>query len=166
MIKTLLILTLGLTFWSCNQNDRTINLEKIIFHTSVCYGSCPTYHLQVDSNKRIKLFAEQVFKNDPHITFELDSSKMGYFIGIVSDTTYNKLTNNLQNVGLKTLEFDGANCCDASIKTIIIYYDKRRKYLQSMFPPEKANKLISTLYEICETSKLERTNEKFEIEYE
>lgn len=91
---------------------------------------------------------------------------MGYFIGVVSDTSYNRLTNNLQNVGLKTLEFDGANCCNASIKTIIIYYNNERKYLQSMFPPEKANELISTLNEICETSKLEMTAEKFEIEYE
>lgn len=162
MKKLLLISIAILTLFSCIQTDNTFKLEKIIFHTSVCFGACPVYHLQVDKDKNIKLYAEKNFQKD---TFNvIDTARTGYFTGTVSDTSFNKLITQLQTIGLDTLEFDGATCCDGSLKTIIIYYDGKRKYLKSMFPPEKAKPLIATLYEICQTPNLRKTEEKFDIE--
>lgn len=136
------------------QISKAFKFEKIIFHTTLCFGNCPTYHLQVDNDKKIKLYAEDVYKNDS--TIQRDKAKIGYFTGTVSNILFIKLTNALKKIGLDTLEFNGETCCDNSVITIIVYYNGKRKYLKSMFPPAKAHKLISTLYEICETSKLQR----------
>lgn len=167
MKRIIIITSIISILFGCGQSDKNVKLDKIIFHTSMCFGTCPTYHLQVDNNREIKLYAEQVYKNPQDFgSFETDTTKTGYFVGIVADTTFRKLTNELSNIGLDTLEFDGASCCDGSLITIIIYYNGKRKFLKSMFPPDKANKLIGTLYDICETSKLTRTTEKFKIEDE
>lgn len=147
----------------CNQGSK-LKLEKIIFHTSECFGVCPTYHLEVDGDKSLKLYAERVYKKDKGFSMETDTARTGYFTGSVQDTTFQKLMNELETIGLDSLEFDGRSCCDGSLKTIIVYYNGKRKFLRSMFPPDKADQLIAILYEISETSPLQRTGEKFEIE--
>jgi hypothetical protein len=164
-MKTIFLLTMVLTaLGNCNQANKKIKLEKIIFHTSECFGACPTYHLQVDGDKSLKLYAERVYRKDKGFSREQDTARTGYFTGSVSDTTFNKLLQELETVGLDTLEFEGPNCCDGSLKTIIVYYNGKRKFLKAMFPPEKAHPLIAVLYEICGNSKLQRTQKKFEIE--
>ena len=157
--------------YGCGQTDnkqtgKKHSFEKVIFHTTSCFGTCPTYHLQVDPNKQIKLFAESVYKNDKGFSFEQDTAKIGYFKGIADDSTFAILDKELKNIGLDTLEFDGASCCDGSLITIIVYYDGKRKFLKSMFPPDKANKLIGTLYGICDKSILKRATQEFDIENE
>lgn len=147
------------------QSDNKIKMEKIIFHTSMCFGNCPIYHLEVDQNKTFKLYAEKVYKDPTNFkSQEMDSSKTGYFVGNLDDVTYNKLITELNSVGLDSLKFDGPNCCDAQIKTLIVYYNGKRKYLKSMFPPQKAGNLISILYEICKSEKGQRTSKQFTIE--
>ncbi len=167
MKRIIVVTSISLILFGCGQSDKNVKLDKIIFHTSMCFGTCPTFHLQVDNNREVKLYAEEVYKNPNEFSsFEIDTTKTGYFIGIVADTIFRKLTNELNDLGLDTLEFDGASCCDGSLITIIVYYNGKRKFLKSMFPPYKAHKLIGTLYDICETSKLTRTTEKFNIEDE
>jgi len=147
------------------QSDNPIKLEKIIFHTSMCLGNCPIYHLEVDQNKTFKLYAEKVYKDPTNFkSQEMDSSKVGYFVGKLDAETYTKLITELNSVGLDSLKFDGPNCCDAQIKTLIVYYNGKRKYLKSMFPPQKASNLISILYEICKSGKGQRTSKQFTIE--
>lgn len=141
--------------------DKSIKLDKIIFHTTFCYGWCPTYHLQIDSNKQVKLFAEEVFKN---CNLEKDTSEMGYYTGYISDSTYNKLVENIQTCNLQTIEFADRLGMDGSIQTIIIYYNGKRKYMQSMFPPTIADNLIDFLYNICKNNSFNKTTEKFIIE--
>lgn len=165
MKKILLSLIVLISTTSCFKSDKSIAFEKIIFHTSMCFGTCPTYHLEVDEAKNMKLYSETVFSDKKGaFNYDLDQEKMGYFVGKVSDTTFIKLKNELNTIGLDSLNFDGSNCCDGSLKTIIIYYNGKRKYLKAMFPPEKADKLIYILKDICETPNLKRTNLKFDIE--
>jgi hypothetical protein len=171
MAKVFYILTILMLFFGCGQTDKKQtekrhSFEKIIFHTTGCLGTCPTYHLQLDANKQIKLFAETVYKNDQDFSIEEDAVKTGYFKGVANDSTFALLDNELKNIGLDTLEFDSASYFDVSLKTIIVYYDGKRKFLKSMFPPDKANKLIGILYDICEKSILTRTTRKFDIENE
>lgn len=137
--------------------------EKIMFHTSQCFGACPVYHLEVDGNKNVKLFAEEIFARggDMHAR---DSSKMGYFKGKADDAAFNKLVHEIETIGIDTLNFGDAHCCDGSLVTIIVYRNGKRKFMESMFPPERTKSLIAALYDICEKSKLERTEEKFTIE--
>ena len=147
------------------QSDDKIKFEKIIFHNSMCFGTCPIYHLEVDQNKTFKLYAERVYKDPTNFNSQkIDSTKTGYFVGKLDDATYYKLITELNSIGLDTLHFEGPNCCDVSIKTLIIYYNGKRKYLKSMFPPQKATNLISILYEICSSEKRQRTSKQFTIE--
>lgn len=163
-MRNILILSIFLPFFSIAQVGKGVKLGKIIFHTTECYGFCPVYHLEIDSNKNAKLFSEIAYKSGEKRSHIKDSSKIGYFQGRIADTTFKKLVNEIQTIGIDSLTFDGANCCDAPIKTIIIYYNNKRKYLQSMFPPNKARRLVSLLYEICSVNTFRPIHDKFEIE--
>uniref|UniRef100_UPI0037445DD3 DUF6438 domain-containing protein n=1 Tax=Chryseobacterium schmidteae TaxID=2730404 RepID=UPI0037445DD3 len=55
-------------------------------------ATCPTYYLEIKSDKTFQLFAEEVFKEDTSIfDFELDSSRMGYFKGKLDDANFQNL---------------------------------------------------------------------------
>lgn len=90
--------------------DTTIRFEKIIFHTTECFGTCPVYHLQVDKSKQVKLNAQVVYK--PRNGFQTDTASQGYFIGQLSDTTFEKLITAIQTCNLRTLKMNNALCCD------------------------------------------------------
>ena len=141
--------------------DTAFTFEKIIFHTTGCEGTCPTYHLSVDKDKKIELYSEIVYKASG---FNLDKAKIGYFKGSVSDTTFAKLLHELKNIGLDTLNFGDTKGYDGPIKTIIIYYNGKRKFFKAMFHSKNSNKLIQTLYEICRASDTKKVKRKFEIE--
>ena len=144
---------------------KTIQLEKIIFHSTDCFGNCPTHHLELNKDKSFKLFAEKVYNKDAApLSQDLDKSKMGYFTGQASDSSFNKLTHELNTIGLDTLSFAGPEYSDGPTITIIVYYDGKRKLFQSAFPSHRSRKLIETLYEICETKNMKGTDKKFEIE--
>lgn len=142
--------------------DTSIKFEKIIFHTTECFGTCPVYHLQVDNSKQIKLNAQVVYK--PRSGYQTDTASQGYFKGQLSDTTFGKLIKAIQSCNLRTLKMSNALCCDGSVSTIIIYFNGQRKYFKTMFPPTIANELIKTLYGICEEGGLVKSFGKFKIE--
>lgn len=165
MVRLIILIVSVLIFGACRQYEK-IKLEKIIFHSTRCFGSCPAYHAQIDSTRTLLLYSEYVDKT-PDINTDLnnpDTTEMGYFTGQVSDRQYNELVAELENVGPDNLDFDGRDCCDGSTKTIIIYYNGKRKFLKSMFPPREADKLISVLRQICESTVTQRTNQTFDIE--
>jgi hypothetical protein len=142
--------------------DTSIHFEKIIFHTTSCFGSCSTYHLQVDNQKKIKLYAERVHREGS--SFFLDSTKMGRYTGDLNDADYSKLIKELRTCNLRTLGFNDIECCDGSVITIIVYFNGQRKYLKSMVPPIIANDLISWLYHICSYETLKKTDSYFTVE--
>lgn len=164
MRKLILILIFVLTQFGCGKKANDIKFEKIIYHSSGCFGTCPTYHLEVLNDKNIKLYAETVYSGGRFTERMEDVEKMGYFVGELDNKTYEKLIKEINTIDIENLTFGEANCCDASLKTVIIYYNGKRKYLQSMFPPKNAQNLISILIEICKSSNLKRTSEKFNIE--
>ena len=162
--RPVMVILFILAFVGCRRYER-VKLEKIIFHNSRCFGSCPAYHFQIDSSKALLLYSEYMHNTDNQAGVnDPDTSKMGYFTGQVNDRLYGELVSELGNVGLDELQFDGANCCDGSTKTIIVYYNGKRKVLKSMFPPKEAGKLISLLRSIAETTNTQRTDKRFQIE--
>lgn len=166
MIKLVALLTLITTLSSeCTQSEKKTEFEKIIFHSSGCYGNCPTYHLELNGDKSFRLFAEKVYKKDAEpMSEDFDQSKTGYFTGQASDSSFQKLTSEIKAIGLDTINFAGPKYEDGAQITIILYKNGKRTFLQSAHPAIKTRKLIATLYEICETSNAKRTESKFEIE--
>lgn len=144
--------------------DTSIHFEKIKFHTTHCYGHCPIYHLEIDSSGNVRLHREMAYHEIKEGKYEVDSTAIGYYQGKLDQNTLSELVSAIQTCNLNTLEFDGADCCDGSIQTIIIYYNGRRKFLQSMFPPRMASRLIMKLLEISEKKDLKKIDEKFQIE--
>lgn len=155
------VLILLSTVFGCS--NQKIKLDRIIFHTSQCFGTCPVYHLEVKSDQTFKLFREVVYK--PGNFYQLDEAKNGYFVGRVNDSTFKKLNKISDSIRIDTLKFNNETCCDGTLITILASYNGNGKnYLRSMFPPANAAPLISVLYEICEQSNAKRVHEKFEIE--
>lgn len=162
-MKKILAICVILCMLSCKSAKDGFQFEKIAYHTSACFGHCPSYHMEITSNKAIRLKGDSISgrrMGNP------DNTRAGYFKGIAPDSTYNKLLKELRTIGLDTVKFDGPNCCDGSVQTLIIYYNGKRKYLQAMFPPDHALPLLATLRDIYSTAKFERTAQKFEIEYD
>lgn len=151
-MKKFLVISLLFLF---AQNARTQIFEKITFNTSYCFGSCPVYHLELKADKSFKLHAETVFLEKSK-TRELDSSKMGNFIGKLDQKTYDKFLVAFQQSDMCNLTFDGVKCCDGSLISMTVSYDGIQKELVSMFPPQQASTLINVLYEICKNSTMKR----------
>ena len=162
MIKKMLLpLFFLILLSSCKSAKTDFKFDKITYHTSACFGFCPVVHLEVNSDKTVRLHAEKIYSKSGG---GVDQSRIGYFTGIVADTTYDKLINELRTIGLDTLKFGGPDCCDGATKTIIINYNGKRKYLHAMFPPDSAFPLIAILNDIYSTGKFTRSASEFQLE--
>lgn len=96
-MKNTLLIVILFSFIGCTQENP--KFDKIIYKTTSCFGTCPTYYLQINSDKTFQLFAEEVFKDDFSIYgYELDSSKMGYFKGKLDDATFQNLNKKIQKI--------------------------------------------------------------------
>lgn len=160
-------------FFSCNnfqtEKKKTetekplVKFEKIVFHTSACYGMCDVQHLEINNDKKIRVFNERIYSIKNGVS-EINHSKMGYFKGTANDTSFNKLLKEFEKIKIDTLTFDEVNCCDGIIFTVIVYYDGKKKILQSMSPPETTINFLNTLWQIANTENLKKTETQFEIE--
>lgn len=162
MYKYLILLLLPL-FVSA---QKTKTFKKIVFHTSMCFGKCPVYHLQVENNRQVKLYTEHVYKQDTLMNVVEDSAKIGYFAGKINNELFNSLVTELQKLNLDSLKLNGPTCCDGSVISMIIYYKCKRKSGESMFPPEEMRPLIGILTQICQSPELKRSKKRFVIEKE
>ena len=41
------------------QNKTVFTFEKVILKTMMCLGTCPVYHLEINSDKQFKLLVEE-----------------------------------------------------------------------------------------------------------
>ncbi|MBD3583341.1 hypothetical protein [Flavobacterium selenitireducens] len=96
---------------------------------------------------------------------ETDSSRTGYFVGKLRPETFRKLSRQLYMADLDNITADDKLCCDGSVKTLIVYYNGKKKYIKSMFPPDELRDLLATLYGICEDENLLRTDKHFRLEH-
>ncbi len=150
-----------LTIIGCSSKKDTYKFEKIIFHSSRCFGSCPVINLQVKNDKSILLSRT---KNSAMSKLMDDTNKeeTESFKGTLNDELYQQLITELAKT--QDLNFDGPNCCDAPLKTLIVYQNGKRKEIETMFPPKEAQKLIGILYEISKLENLTKVTEKIDIE--
>lgn len=158
--KLLLLLFLIVNLYGCIQNKTNISFEKITLHTEMCLGTCPVYHLEINSDKQIKLFVEEFYIEE---SFEKDLSRIGYFTGKLSEKDFLYLMNLLEDIDFNENKTIENHCCDGSLKTISIYYNGKIKVIETMFPSEKTREIVSFLIDVCEKDQLIKTNEKFVI---
>jgi hypothetical protein len=162
-MKKIALIGIALALLSCKPAQDGFKFEKITYHSGPCFGACPSYHLEIRNDKTVLLKGDSLYNKRMG---NRDMSKVGYFTAKVVDSSYTKLVNALRNIGLDTLKFKGPNCCDAPMKTLIVYYNGKRKYLHAMFPPDHAHGLIATLNDIYSKTRFEPTARGFDIEYD
>ena len=154
---------LALTLGACRSAKESFAFEKIAFHSGPCFGVCPSYHLEIRNDRSVLLKGDSLYgKRGNH----QDLDRVGYFKGRIADTSYVRLLEDLRAIGLDTVQFKGPDCCDAPMKTLIVYYNGKRKYLRAMFPPDHARALLSTLTGIYKNTRFDRVGERFEIEFD
>jgi hypothetical protein len=141
--------------------DTTIKFKKIVYHTTHCFGTCPMINLEINEDGSFYFNAE--FQKE-YTYMQIDSLKTGRFNGRLDSEQLSELITILQTSNLKTLTFPERTGADGPTTTLIIYYNNRRKYLKSMFPPTIAEKIIEYLYLVTEKAKYERTDDIREIE--
>jgi hypothetical protein len=162
MARFIYFLMLISVMYGCKSNKPMF--EKIIYHTSQCFGTCPVYHLEVKDNKEVRLFAQTVYKHPENMLYQEDFEKEGFFVGKASNAAYERLDSIVQNIGLDTLKFEDITCCDGIVYTVIVYYNGEKKVFKSMSPPEAASDLIATLDDICRDRGLKRADKDFVLE--
>ena len=140
--------------------DPSIKLEKIIFHSSPCFGRCPVFDVEIDSNMLIYFKGHII--NDYHDSTLRPISEQ--FKGKLPDSTYKKLISLLQRCELKDLKYTPEHNTDAWGRTIIVYFNNQRKEISSTSPPMILTDLVNFFVHINNEVTLTATNENFEIE--
>jgi hypothetical protein len=155
------ILQIILVFISLNvfgQSKDAFKFDSIYFETSPkCFGWCPFYKMQIDSDRNIKLHSIIVYKKGTE--FDKDSTKQGRFVGVLSKKKYAQLLSILKSCNLETLSYYGENCCDAPYKTLVVNYNNKVKEIQIMHPKNELATLVIFLYEIIDKNKFRRTED-------
>lgn len=151
-----------LTAYQVQAQSAKIKLEKVVFHTGACFGSCPVLDAEVSCNRNVKFVAQTVFKAGSRS--ERDSSKMGSFTGKLSKAEFKMLERIVQDLNPDTLNVKEVTCCDAPVRTLIIYYNKgKRKYIHSMILPEELTPLIAYMEKLPEHATLKKSKQAIVI---
>ena len=168
---------------SCSTFQDQFQFEKLTLHINgkSCEGHCSSFQLQIDKNKQLLYYGEEVYKlvdslelvYDPidssikkysrSIYALHDSSRMGYFHGKISDSLYNKMVTRLEILGLDSLRTKGKECCDGVHKKLRVFYNNKQKYWETTFPSDSLQELFNILKEVALKSNLKRSNKTFEI---
>ena len=145
-------------------NDKTFMFDKLVFHTSSCFGSCPIINLEIASDRNIKI-------NRSYIKDRTESSKdfekSENFIGKIPEIEFKKLIELIIKSKITTLKDTKDNnmfCCDGAIKTIIVYHNGKRNYFKAMFEPKMVSELIKFLYQIGGKTEMEKASKEFKFE--
>ncbi|GAB3764826.1 DUF6438 domain-containing protein [Spirosoma pomorum] len=139
--------------------DTTLHFEKIIFHTTECFGTCSVFHTEIDSAKQLRQHTEILYRHARQ-----DTTGEGYFTGRIPDSIYHELVAAIQTSHLRNLQSDEILCCDAPVITMILYANGTRKSYQSMTPPIVAQHLVHVLYQTAGKNIGKRTKKPFTLE--
>lgn len=136
-----------------------IKFEKIVYHSSRCFGFCPQIDMEIDNNRNIVLHRD-FFKRKG----ETDSANTGNFKGTLSKEKYDELLHALDTADYNNWDFPDITCCDGVVTTLIIYSNGKRKYLKSMTPPENAAAFINFLKKLGTETTLPKTDDDISLE--
>jgi len=137
-------------------SDKTIVFEKLVYH-SIFSG--PTIALQIDSSKNL-------FMNYINTSWDgKDGLATGNYSAVLDDETYDELIYQLQNCNIRTLRFRDIKGADSPVISLIVYFNGKRKHLESIAPPRISADLVSFIvWRLCNYAKLKPTNDKKKVE--
>ncbi len=151
---------------SCASKKNEGKFEKIIFHTSKCFGTCPEYHLELNQKKEIKLYVEKAYQKR-----KIDTVKIGYYKGKLDNETYSEFISLIEKIDIEKSgiiepkqEPNTIILKEGSQLSLILYTNKQRKPIIYIYPAGHWEKLMNFVYKIANDDKLIKTKEKLEIE--
>lgn len=151
---------------SCASKKSDNGFEKIIFHTSKCFGTCPEYHLELNKKKEIKLFIEKAYNKRA-----IDSLKIGYYKGKLDNEKYSELISLIEKIDLEKSgiiepirEPNIIVLNEGSQLSIILYIKNQRKPMIYIYPAGHWKKLMSFVYKISSSENLTKINKELQIE--
>ena len=151
---------------SCASKKNDRKFEKIIFHTSKCFGTCPEYHLELNQKKEIKLYIEKAYQKRI-----LDTLKIGYYKGKLNKETYSELLSLIEKIDIEksssiepVRESKTTILKEGSQLSLILYSNKLRKPIIYIYPVGLREKLMNYVYKIVNDNNLNKTKEKLDIE--
>jgi len=155
-----------IAFLICGCAKENLMFDKITYKTTSCFGTYPTYYLEINSDKTFKLFAEQIYKDDFSIYgYELDSSKIGYFKGKLDDVTFKNLNQKIQKISNPKYKYyrDGM-ITDTPTITLVVQRGGDKTCYQTRNPTDDFQiHVIDFFNKIC-SGKVEK-GEKFMTDY-
>lgn len=162
-LSLLMLITFGVHTQA--QTQEIPKFKNLIYHTSVCFGFCPVYHMEIRKNGKVFVHKEKIFDRDKSAgkNFAIDSTQIGYFKGKISKKEVRKINDLIRSVNLPALQTDSVLCCDGSLKTIISYIGGNRHYYQTMFPRDNVQELTNLLHAIAGKTN-RRVKSAFKIE--
>ena len=165
-MRVFIALIISTIILGCASQKNNMVFEKLVYNSSMCFGDCPVIHFQVNNDKTLLLSMMKISRMSRQAAgdYSIEKEEFKYYKGKVSDDLYNQLLAEL--VTTDTVNLEGPNCCDASMKTMIAYYNGKRKYVKTMFPSAEGKNLFSILQKISESENLTETSEKIDFETE
>ena len=156
MKKMFYLIIISFILNSCASKKNNNGFEKIIFHTSKCFGTCPEYHLEINKNKEVKLYVEKAYEKR-----KIDTLKMGYYKGKLDDKTYMEFIDLIKKIDLEKSgiiepkrEPNTIILSEGSQLSIILYIKKQRKPMIYIYPAGHWEKLMSFVYKIGKSESL------------
>lgn len=166
MRKAILIIIFTHFLISCSTRKINSRFEKMIFHTSECFGTCPEYHLELNHNKEIKLHVEKAYQKR-----KIDTTRVGFYRGKLDKKTYKEFISLIEKIDLEKsgieappVEPNTIILREGSLLTLILYIDNKRKPIRYIYPAGHWQNLMAYLYKISKDESLIKVSEKLEIE--
>jgi hypothetical protein len=131
----------------------TIRFERLLWHTTTCYGHCPQISLSINKNKQINFIGGKY------------ADKQGYFKGKLTNTLYDELLEILRFIDLDKWTENDYNNEDAQKFTLEIYYNGKMKRISSILLPLVAEKLHFYLNRLPTKIELFEVKTKFEVKF-
>jgi hypothetical protein len=138
--------------------DKTLSFKKLVYHATQAWNG-PSVDMEIDSNKTLYM---HYVNNSEGYDHGLAS---GNYSAVLDDASYKELIYNLQTCNLRKMKFRDIEGADSPVITLIVYFNGKRKYLKSMFPPRIASDLLTFIgYRLQKVTKLIPSDEIRKIE--
>ncbi|MBW4891374.1 hypothetical protein KXQ82_16720 [Mucilaginibacter sp. HMF5004] len=146
----------------------TIKFEKILFHSTTCYGPCIPMSIRIDNDKTMKYIRERDPRqhNIPNMSEnEKLNALEGSFTGMLSPKLYNSLISILKMSELDKLRANTDRNIDLPTYTLEIWYNHKVWAINSMTMPLAIGPLFNYLMDLPQKIKLERAATDFDVQF-
>lgn len=147
---------------SCQEK---IGFEKLVAHSTPCFGiNCHAYHIEINADRSIRIYTDHAWSTEK--AGEDDWSKMGYFTGVLPDSTYQAIVSQLPDVLQSSQDWGPELLYDVAYRELIIYHDDKRTAMASLQPPRTAYPILKLLSELAVNHQLDKTPDTFHLEHD